>query len=107
VPDHPRRTTVPWQEWRGVRTARHTYVESLQGPWLLFDNDADPLQQHNLVAEHAAASVLQACRGELQQWLARTSDSFLPWRDLLRGKSLQELWNTRERVVHTGDEELL
>jgi len=30
------------REYRGIRTARYTYVRSLQGPWLLYDNQEDP-----------------------------------------------------------------
>lgn len=79
--------TVPFGEWkrtsggreyRGIRTRRHTYVRGLDGPWLLFDNQADPFQQANLVdsAEH------QALRAELDAQLmaklARRGDEFLP-----------------------------
>ena len=42
--------------WRGVRTKRHTYARLLdRGPWLLFDNEADPYQMQNLIdrPEHA------------------------------------------------------
>lgn len=43
------------KEYRGLRTERHTYVRDLNGPWLLYDNEADPYQQRNLIgmAEHA------------------------------------------------------
>jgi len=37
------------EEWRGVRTKRHTYVRRVSGPWLLYDNEADPYQQENLI----------------------------------------------------------
>jgi hypothetical protein len=40
---------VGGKEFRGLRTARHTYVRDLKGPWLLYDNDKDPYQQRNLV----------------------------------------------------------
>src|SRR5258706_7991723 len=43
-------------EYRGVRTPRHTYVRSIHGPWLLYDNQTDPFQKRNLVTmkEHGA-----------------------------------------------------
>ena len=37
------------REYRGVRTRRYTYVRDLKGPWLLYDNRADPFQLNNLV----------------------------------------------------------
>ena len=30
------------REYRAVRTSQHTYVRALDGPWLLYDNTADP-----------------------------------------------------------------
>ena len=40
-------------EFRGVRTLQHTYVRNIWGRWLLYDNEADPYQQNNLLAEDA------------------------------------------------------
>jgi len=38
--------------WRGVRTKRYTYAHLLgQGPWLLYDNRADPYQLNNLIGK--------------------------------------------------------
>ena len=41
--------------YRGLRSARYSYVRNLEGPWLFYDNVADPYQKHNLIgsAEHA------------------------------------------------------
>ncbi len=36
-------------EYRGLRTERHTYVRSIKGPWLLYDNASDPYQKQNLI----------------------------------------------------------
>src|SRR3546814_14297080 len=36
------------KEIRGIRTPRYTYVRDLGGPWLLYDNVADPYQLKNL-----------------------------------------------------------
>lgn len=36
--------------WRGVRTRQYTYAHLIgDGPWLLYDNHADPFQMSNLV----------------------------------------------------------
>ena len=66
------------REYRGVRTARHTYVRTLDGPRLLFDNQADPYQQQNLcnLPEHAAlGSEMEAL---LRARLRKTRDEFRP-----------------------------
>ena len=64
------------KEWRAVRTDRHTYAESIDGPWLLYDNQADPDQLDNLVDKAELADLQAALKRELHQWLAKTGDSF-------------------------------
>jgi arylsulfatase A-like enzyme len=65
-------------EWRGVRTKTHTYVETLDGPWMLYDNVADPYQLRNLVAEADAETTRAELATDLEGWLARLRDQFLP-----------------------------
>jgi len=65
-------------EWRGIRTERFTYVKTLQGPWLLYDNLRDPFQLHNLVNDPDYSKLQDLLEQELQQWLQRTKDEFLP-----------------------------
>jgi len=89
-------------EWRAVRTKTHTYAETLAGPWLLFDNVADPYQQRNLIAgaagksgqtlfsrdeecpsatcggEKSVCPDLSRLQAELSGWLTRLGDEFLP-----------------------------
>jgi len=61
-------------EYRGIRTSRYTYVEDHGGAWLLFDNDADPLQQTNLVGQSAELQADLASR--LAAVLAAREDTF-------------------------------
>jgi arylsulfatase A-like enzyme len=75
VPFMPNRL-IP--EWRSVRTKTHTYAETLDGSWLLFDNERDPYQQQNLAQEPSAATVRAHLQSELQAWLSRLNDEFLP-----------------------------
>ena len=65
-------------EYRGLRTGRYTYIRSIHGPWLLYDNAGDPYQMNNLVA----AAGHRKLRGELDRRLddelRRRHDEFLP-----------------------------
>lgn len=65
-------------EWRGVRTKTHTYVETLDGPWMLYDNVSDPYQMANLADDPAQEARRAELHVELQGWMARLGDEFLP-----------------------------
>jgi arylsulfatase A-like enzyme len=78
---------VPFGQWtrerggrecRGIRTGRYTYVRTLDGPWLLFDNQEDPYQMENLVESPAHRELLQKLDARLDHLLERTGDEFLP-----------------------------
>ena len=64
------------KEYRGIRTRRHTYVRSLKGPWLLFDNAKDPYQQNNLVNTPEAASLQAELDAKLMAMLKENGDEF-------------------------------
>ena len=66
------------REYRGVRTARYTYVRSLQGPWLLYDNRQDPYQLDNLAGKPRHASLEAEMEDLLAQKLRETGDEFRP-----------------------------
>ncbi len=66
------------KEFRGVRTARYTYVRDLHGPWLLYDNEADPYQLNNLCDRPEAAGLRRRLDDLLVHLLERTGDEFLP-----------------------------
>ncbi len=66
------------REYRGVRTARYTYVRDLKGPWLLFDDDADPDQKNNLVDRPECTALRAELDAVLQRKLAAAHDTFLP-----------------------------
>ncbi len=72
------------KEYRGIRTARYTYVRDLDGPWLLFDNEADPYQLHNLVGEKLSAEIHQKLADQLQEKLRANGDAFLPGEKYIR-----------------------
>jgi len=88
-------------EWRGVRTARHTYARLQSGRgWVLYDNREDPFQLHNLVDDMAHAALLEQLERELSGWLERLDDPFLPWDQMVREAGRVEHWNARERYMH-------
>lgn len=72
------RPDFPVPPWRGLRTERYTYAESLgREPWLVFDNEADPYQMRNLAAAPDAADVRQALAARLDAHLEELADPFL------------------------------
>jgi arylsulfatase A-like enzyme len=72
------------REYRGVRTARHTYVRALDGPWLLFDNETDPYQQKNLCSDPSMSAVRQQLDTTLARKLRECRDDFRPGNDYIR-----------------------
>ena len=66
------------REYRGVRTRRYTYTRDLNGPWLLFDNQADPCQLDNLCNKPEAAELQARLEKALRKKLEQTNDEFKP-----------------------------
>ncbi|MBS1856479.1 MAG: sulfatase [Acidobacteria bacterium] len=71
-------------EWRGIRNTRYTYVRSIHGPWLLYDNQADPYQMHNLIGKAGARELQARLDKELDAELKRRKDDFLPAAEYIR-----------------------
>ena len=71
------------REYREVRSPRFTYVRDLKGPWLLYDNEKDPLQLDNLVGKPEHAKLQAEQDALLQQKLAGQHDEFLPGSDYI------------------------
>ena len=86
-------------EYRGLRTARHTYVRSIHGPWLLYDNQTDPYQMHNLIGKPEGKELLARLDPELDTELKRRKDDFLPASEYLRRAGLSHY---REVNVQIG-----
>jgi hypothetical protein len=62
--------------WRGVRTQRYMYARYEDRPWVLYDLEEDPYQMNNLVGDSAAGSLLSRMDARVDQWMARTGDSW-------------------------------
>ncbi|HPD18001.1 MAG TPA: sulfatase [Planctomycetota bacterium] len=78
VPFHQWNFASGGREYRGVRTRTHTYVRDLKGPWLLYDNAADPYQLNNLAGKPEAAELQARLEAELVRKLRETGDEFRP-----------------------------
>ncbi len=77
---------VGGREYRGIRTARYSYCRALDGPWLLYDNEADPFQLTNLVDRPECAEAQRELDALLGRELEAIGDDFLP------GMSYIERW---------------
>lgn len=64
------------REYRGLRTARYTYVADRSGPWLLYDNRDDPYQLRNVCDDGRYADVRERLDGLLREQLDRQGDRF-------------------------------
>jgi len=85
------------REYRGIRTADHTYARDLQGPWLLYDNRNDPFQLRNLCDDPGFSSLQDEMDARLTAMLAATSDEFLPgWEYIRRSGYLVDASGTVE-----------
>ena len=69
------------REYRGIVTGQHTYVESREAPWLLYDNQADPYQLENLVNQPSVAAEQSQLRESLRAMLRARGDEFLTGQD--------------------------
>jgi len=72
------------REYRGVRTCRYTYVRSLDGPWLLYDNQRDPYQLDNLCNKPEYSELQKKMDALLSQKLKETKDEFLPGSEYIK-----------------------
>lgn len=72
------------REYRGLRNERFTYMEDLNGPWMLFDNEADPYQLENLVGSVDHNDLQTAMAERLKARLAAVGDEFKPGMDMVR-----------------------
>lgn len=66
-----------YQPWRGVRTPRYTYARWLQGGAILYDNERDPYQLHNLITDAGHEAVCEDLEEELSSWLKHIGDPFV------------------------------
>ena len=88
-PFHQWHASKGGREYRGVRTERHTYCRDLSGPWLLYDNQADPWQTTNLVDRPEAAEIQAELEDLLRRKLARVGDEFRPGIEYVQARGVK------------------
>lgn len=102
--DGPTSVFLTGDNWRGVRTERYTYARLAKDDayqhvpgrhWLLFDNQADPYQQHNLVLDPEYRDVRRDLAEDLDDWLEKTGDPAVPTEDLVERLNLESEWESR------------
>ena len=67
-----------------MRTATHTYVRALDGPWLLYNNVADPYQLHNLAGQYPTVPLQARLDALLREKLKAQRDDFRPGPEYIR-----------------------
>lgn len=85
-----------FDEYRGVRTGRYTYVRTVRGPWLLYDNTRDPLQLVNRIEDQDYARIREDLERELQAWMERLDDEFLEGAEYVRRAGLEHYFEVNE-----------
>ncbi|MBD3182666.1 sulfatase-like hydrolase/transferase [Candidatus Poribacteria bacterium] len=71
-------------EYRGIRTLRYTYVRTIEGPWLLYDNQKDPYQLKNLINKPEYSSLQAKFEAWLKKKLDDRGDEFLTGMEYIR-----------------------
>jgi arylsulfatase A-like enzyme len=72
------------KEYREVRTPHYSYARDLNGPWLLYDNEKDPLQLANLIGKPEHAQAQAELDALLKKKLAEQHDEFLPGAEYIK-----------------------
>lgn len=81
--------------YRGLRTPRYTYVRDSEGPWLLFDNEADPYQMKNLIGRPEASDLQDTLEHQLQDKLDALGDEFLDGQTYIEAYDVGHYMETR------------
>ena len=85
-----------FKAYRGLRTQRYTYVRDFDGPWLLFDNEADTYQMNNVINAREYADVQAELDAELQRRLDALG--YVTPADKLEGRA-EAIWAERDRKL--------
>ena len=62
--------------YRAIKTSQYTYVRSIHGPWFLFDDNKDPWQMNNLLANQSYNNLIKKLDTRLYKLLKKNGDEF-------------------------------
>ncbi len=65
-----------FSEWRGVVTKQYTYARFKDKRWVLYNDESDPYQLHNLVDNPDYKNLAEELEETLNQWLEKLDDPF-------------------------------
>ncbi len=71
------------KEYRGLINEQYTYSRTLDGPWLLFDNINDPLQQNNLIENQKFKDLKLKMDSKLSLRLEALEDDFVSTEEII------------------------
>ena len=86
--------------YRGLRTMRYTYVRNTDGPWLLYDNEADPYQMSNLIGREEHATLQTDLERTLQERLDALGDEFLDGQAYLERDGLDHYYEANDQCIN-------
>lgn len=79
--------------WRGVTTGRYTFARGVHDKgYLLFDNDADPFQQNNLIDDPRYTSVQKELLARCDEYIG-LYDELIDPEELIVKNGFREEWN--------------
>lgn len=87
-------------EYRGLRSERYTYVRSIHGPWLLYDNLRDPYQMNNLCGKPEHKALQTQYDRALDATLRLRKDDFLPAAEYVRRAGVGHYGEVNVAVGH-------
>ena len=86
--------------WRGVKTNRCTYARTAEGPWVLYDDVADPFQLENLVDDPSVRDVRNRLDEELDMQMARFNDRIMTPDEALNHFGIRSAFNVRSEFLY-------
>ncbi len=86
--------------WRGIKTNHCTYARAVEGPWVLYDDVADPYQLENLADDPSLVDVRNRLDEELDMQMARFNDRIITSDEALDEYGIRAEFNVRSEFLY-------